>query len=39
LSLVLTMVRAKTKSILPCIVIHTVNNTVASLSLLLNNGS
>jgi membrane protease YdiL (CAAX protease family) len=39
LSLVLTMVRAKTKSILPCIVIHTVNNAVASLSLLLNNGS
>jgi membrane protease YdiL (CAAX protease family) len=35
LSLVLTIVRARTKSILPCVVIHTVNNSVISLLLVL----
>jgi membrane protease YdiL (CAAX protease family) len=35
LSLILTIVRARTKSILPCVVIHTVNNSVISLLLVL----
>ncbi|HKP86258.1 MAG TPA: type II CAAX endopeptidase family protein [Blastocatellia bacterium] len=35
LSLTLTVVRARTKSILPCVVIHTVNNSVISLLLVL----
>ena len=39
LSLALTIVRAKTKSILPCVFMHTVNNAVASVLILLNKGS
>jgi|GEM_PF-551037 len=39
LSLALTIVRARTKSILPCVFIHTVNNAVASVLILLNKGS
>ena len=39
LSLALTLVRARTKSVLPCIVIHTFNNAIASLAILLNKGS
>jgi uncharacterized protein len=39
LSLVLTTVRAKTKSLLPCVVIHFVNNAVVSLAVLLNKGN
>lgn len=33
LSLILTIVRARTKSILPCVVIHFVNNSIVSLLL------
>ncbi|HKP87083.1 MAG TPA: type II CAAX endopeptidase family protein [Blastocatellia bacterium] len=36
LSLILTVVRAKTKSILPCVVIHFVNNAFFSVFILLN---
>lgn len=36
LSLVLTIVRARTRSILPCVLIHTVNNAVASVFIVLN---
>lgn len=39
LSLALTLVRAKTKSVLPCIVIHTFNNAIASIAILINKGS
>lgn len=39
LSLALTMVRARTKSILPCVFIHTVNNALASVLILLNKAS
>jgi membrane protease YdiL (CAAX protease family) len=39
LSLALTMVRAKTKSVLPCVFIHTLNNAFASLVILINKGS
>jgi len=39
LSLVLTTVRARTKSLLPCVFIHTLNNAVASLAILINKGS
>lgn len=36
LSLALTVIRAKTKSILPCVVIHAVNNAFFSVLILLN---
>lgn len=36
LSLALTLVRARTKSILPCVVIHTLNNAFFSVLILLN---
>ncbi len=36
LSLILTIVRAKTKSILPCVVIHFVNNFFFSILIVLN---
>lgn len=36
LSLTLTIVRAKTKSILPCVVIHFANNLFSSIIILLN---
>jgi membrane protease YdiL (CAAX protease family) len=36
LSLVLTLVRARTKSILPCVVVHTLNNAFFSVLILLN---
>lgn len=39
LSLALTTVRARTKSVLPCIFIHTLNNAFASLVILINKGS
>lgn len=39
LSLVLTTVRARTKSVLPCVFIHTLNNAFASLVILINKGS
>jgi membrane protease YdiL (CAAX protease family) len=39
LSLALTLVRAKTKSVLPCVVIHTVNNAFFSVLILLNKAS
>ena len=39
LSLTLTVVRARTKSVLPCIIVHTVNNAVASVLILLNKAS
>lgn len=39
LSLALTTVRAKTKSVLPCFFIHTVNNTVASILILITKSS
>ncbi len=39
LSLVLTVVRARTKSILPCVVIHTLNNAFFSVLILLNKAS
>lgn len=35
LSLALTMVRARTKSVLPCVFIHTLNNAVASVVILM----
>jgi hypothetical protein len=38
LSLVLTMVRAKSKSLLPCIVVHFINNAVASLVIVFGRG-
>lgn len=39
LSLALTAVRARTKSILPCVVIHTLNNAFFSVLILLNKAS
>ena len=39
LSLALTLVRAKTKSVLPCVVIHTVNNAFFSVLILMNKAS
>lgn len=39
LSLVLTVVRARTKSILPCVVIHTLNNAFFSVLILFNKAS
>lgn len=39
LSLVLTVVRARTKSILPCVLIHTLNNAFFSVLILLNKAS
>jgi len=39
LSLALTTVRARTKSVLPCVFIHTLNNAFASLVILINKGS
>ncbi|PYT08772.1 MAG: hypothetical protein DMF60_04005 [Acidobacteria bacterium] len=36
LSLALTVIRARTKSILPCVVIHTLNNAFFSVFILLN---
>ena len=36
LSLVLTLIRARTKSMLPCVVIHTVNNAFFSVLVLMN---
>ena len=39
LSFALTMVRAKSKSILPCVFIHTFNNAFASMVILINKGS
>jgi len=39
LSLAMTTVRAKTKSVLPCFFIHTVNNTVASILILITKSS
>jgi membrane protease YdiL (CAAX protease family) len=38
LSLILTVTRAKTKSLLPCILIHTLNNAFASVVILINKG-
>jgi membrane protease YdiL (CAAX protease family) len=38
LSLVLTVVRAKSKSLLPCIVIHFINNAVVSLLIVFGKG-
>ena len=39
LSLVLTMIRARTKSILPCVAVHTLNNAFFSVLILLNKAS
>ena len=39
LSLALTIVRARTKSILPCVFIHTLNNAVASVVIVLSKAS
>ena len=39
LSLVLTLVRARTRSILPCVLIHTLNNAAAAASILINKGT
>lgn len=39
LSLTLTIVRAMSKSILPCVVIHTINNAFFSVLILLNKAS
>lgn len=39
LSLLLTAIRARTKSILPCVLIHTLNNAFFSIIILLNKGS
>lgn len=36
LSLVLTLIRARTKSILPCVIVHTLNNAFFSVLILLN---
>jgi membrane protease YdiL (CAAX protease family) len=38
LSLVLTVLRARTKSILPCVLIHTLNNAFFSVIILMNRG-
>lgn len=38
LSLVLTIVRAKSKTLLPCIVIHFINNVVVSVAILFGKG-
>lgn len=38
LSLLLTVIRARTKSILPCVLIHTINNAFFSVIILLNRG-
>jgi membrane protease YdiL (CAAX protease family) len=38
LSLMLTVVRAKSKTLLPCIVIHFINNAVVSLLIVLGRG-
>lgn len=38
LSLALTLIRARTRSILPCVAIHTVNNAFFSVLILLNRG-
>lgn len=37
LSVLMTIIRARTKSLLPCVVIHQVNNTLAGLLILLGN--
>ena len=34
LSFFMTVIRAKTKSLLPCVVIHQVNNTIGGLLIL-----
>jgi membrane protease YdiL (CAAX protease family) len=39
LSLALTLVRARTKSVLPCVFIHTLNNAFASVFIVLNKAS
>jgi membrane protease YdiL (CAAX protease family) len=39
LSLALTVIRARTKSILPCVAIHTLNNAFFSVLILLNKAS
>lgn len=39
LSLALTVIRARTKSILPCVLIHTLNNAFFSVIILLNKAS
>lgn len=39
LSFSLTIVRARTRSILPCVFIHTLNNAIASIGILLSKGS
>ena len=39
LSLTMTVVRARTKSILPCVLIHTVNNAFFAVLILLNKAS
>jgi membrane protease YdiL (CAAX protease family) len=39
LSLALTVIRARTKSILPCVVVHTLNNAFFSVLILLNKAS
>lgn len=39
LSLALTVIRARTKSILPCVMIHTLNNAFFSVLILLNKAS
>lgn len=39
LSLALTVIRARTKSILPCVMIHTLNNAFFSVFILLNKAS
>jgi membrane protease YdiL (CAAX protease family) len=39
LSLVLTIVRARTRSLLPCVFIHTLNNAFASVIIVLNKAS
>ena len=36
LSLALTVIRARTKSILPCVIVHTVNNAFFSVLILMN---
>lgn len=39
LSFVLTLIRARTKSILPCVIVHTLNNAFFSVLILLNKSS
>ena len=39
LSLVLTLIRARTKSVLPCVLIHTVNNAFFAVLVLFNKAS